>query len=175
MNLVLQDESPIYQKARRLAPPEKEAVCQQIEEWLDEGIIQHSRSDFAIPIVLVKKKDGSNRLCVDYRKLNTRIVKDRYPLPVMEEILEKLYKAKVFTTLDLRNGFFHVDVAEGSRKYTSFVTPDGQYEFLKVPFGLCNSPAVFQRFVNTVFRDLIRQDYLLLYLDDVIIAAENEE
>lgn len=174
MKICLTDENPIYQKARRLAPKEREAVNKQIEEWLEQKIIRHSKSDFTSPIVIVKKKDGSDRLCVDYRKVNQKIVKDRYPLPVMDEVLEKLYDAKIFTTLDLKNGFFHVDIEESSRKYTSFITPDGQYEFLKAPFGLCNSPAVFQRYINTVFQDLIRQGYVIVYMDDAIIPGSDE-
>lgn len=97
----------------------------------------------ASPIVLVKKKNGSTRLCVDYRLINKKIFKDPYPLPLIEDQLDELQGAEIFSTLDLRNEFFHVTLEESSRKYTAFVTPDGQYEFLKVPFGLCNSPSVF--------------------------------
>lgn len=96
-------------------------------------------------------------------------------MPLIEDVLENFYDARIFTTLDLRNGFFHVDVGSKSSKYTAFVTPDGQYEFLKVPFGLCNSPAVFQRFVNTVLRELILQKVLVVYMDDIIITAKDEE
>lgn len=132
-----------------------------------------SFSNYASPVVLVKKKTGSYRLCVDYRRLNKKIVKDKYPLPIMEELLEQLGDATIFSVLDLKNGFFHVDVSAESRKYTAFVTPDGHYEFKKVPCGLRNSPAVFQRYVNTVFQELIRSGVVLIYMDDVIIPAEN--
>jgi len=112
-------------------------------------------SEYASPIVLVKKKSGNTRICVDYRKLNQKIVKNRYPLPLIEDQLDQLQGAKIFSVLDLENGFFHVEVAEESRKYTSFIVPNGQYEFMRMPFGLCNSPAIFQKFINAVFKELI--------------------
>jgi len=124
--------------------------------------------------VLVKKKDGSHRLCIDYRQLNKKIIKDRYPLPLIEDQLDRLQDATVFSTLDLKNGFFHVRMDELSAKYTSFIVPDGQYEFLRVPFGLCNSPSVFQRFVNAVFRDLVREGIVLIYMDDLIVLSNDE-
>ncbi|GFW54318.1 transposon Tf2-11 polyprotein [Trichonephila clavipes] len=96
-----------------------------------------------------KKKDGSSRMCIDYRKLNQKLVKDKFPLPIIEDVLDTLQEAKVYSTLDLRNDFFHVDVDEDCRKYTSFIVPDGQFEFNKVPFGLSTSPGVFQRYVSS--------------------------
>lgn len=173
--LTLTDAVPVHQPARRLAPLERVVVNTQVDEWLRDGIVRDSRSDYASPVVLVKKKDGTRRLCVDYRALNKKIIKDRYPLPIIDELLEKFCGAKVFSTLDLRNGFFHVDVDPTSIKYTSFVTPDGQYEFLKAPFGLCNSPAVFQRYINTVFHELIRENTVVVYMDDLIVAAQSEK
>ncbi|GFX72161.1 retrovirus-related Pol polyprotein from transposon 412 [Trichonephila clavipes] len=98
---------------------------------------------------MVKKKDGSSRMCIDYRKLNQKLVKDKFTLPIIEDVLDTLQEAKVYSTLDLRNGFFHVDVDEDCRKYTSFIVPDGQFEFNKVPFGLSTSPGVFQRYVSS--------------------------
>ncbi|XP_055922790.1 uncharacterized protein LOC129953572 [Eupeodes corollae] len=175
MNIVLTDDIPVFRKARRLAIPERDAVNKQVKEWLDEGVVVPSRSEYASPIVLVKKKDGKYRLCIDYRELNKKMIKDRFPMTVMEEVFEPLHDANVFITLDLKDGFFHVDVEKSSRRYTAFVTPDGQYEFLKVPFGLCNSPAAFQRFINQIFRDLVLQKYLLVYVDDIIIFAKSED
>ncbi|XP_076660361.1 uncharacterized protein LOC143363699 [Halictus rubicundus] len=175
MDIVLRDDEPVYQRARRLAPPEKDAVNEQIREWLRDGIVQPSLSDYASPVVLVKRKDGSARLCIDYRKLNAKIVKDRYPLPLVEDQLDALQGAKVFSTLDLKNGFFHAPVGKASRKFTSFVVPDGQYEFLRVPFGLCNSPAVFAKFINAVFGDLLRRRVILAYMDDLIVPSKDVE
>lgn len=174
MTIILKDEEPVYQKARRLSQTERDVVNAQIDEWERQGIVRPSASDFASPVVLVRKKDGTHRLCVDYRMLNKKIIKDRYPLPLIEDQLDRLQNARVFSTLDLKNGFFHVHIDDASIRYTSFVVPDGQYEFLRVPFGLCNSPSVFQRFVNEVFRDLLKQRIVLIYMDDLIVLSENE-
>ncbi|GFU80556.1 retrovirus-related Pol polyprotein from transposon 17.6 [Trichonephila clavipes] len=114
-------------------------------------------------------------MCIDYRKLNQKLVKDKFPLPIIEDVLDTLQEAKVYSTLDLRNGFFHVDVDEDCRKYTSFIVPDGQFEFNKVPFGLSTSPGVFQRYVSSIFRDLTRKGIVISYLDDLVIPAKNEQ
>ncbi|XP_072397163.1 uncharacterized protein [Diabrotica undecimpunctata] len=166
MEIVLKSEEPIYERPRRLSVSEKEEVDSQINEWLNEGIIKPSCSDFASPIVLVKKKDGRTRICCDYRKVNKNIIRDRFPLPLVEDVLDCLQGANIFSTIDLKNGFFHVPVEFSSTKYTSFVTPSGQFEFLKCPFGLCNSPEVFQRFIAHIFRELTAQKYVIYYLDD---------
>ncbi|GFS28843.1 retrovirus-related Pol polyprotein from transposon 297 [Trichonephila inaurata madagascariensis] len=114
-------------------------------------------------------------MCIDYRKLNQKLVKDKFPLPLIEDVLDTLQEAKVYSTLDLRNGFFHVDVDEDCRKYTSFIVPDGQFEFNKVPFGLSTSPGVFQRYVSSIFRDLTRKGIVISYLDDLVIPAKDEK
>ncbi|GFW18106.1 transposon Tf2-9 polyprotein [Trichonephila clavipes] len=132
-------------------------------------------SEYASPIVLVKKKDGTTRLCVDYRRLNRKLVKDRFPLPLIEDVLDRLQGAKVYTTLDLKNGFFHVDVNEDCKHLTSFVVPDGQFEFNKVPFGLSTSPSVFQRYVYSIFRELMRKGIVIIYMDDLVIPAKDEK
>lgn len=175
MQITLVDNIPVHRPPRRLAPQERAAVSDQIDEWIRDGIVRPSRSNYASPVVVVKKKDNSNRLCVDFRELNRKVVKDRYPLPVIEDVLSNFHSSRVFSTLDLKNGFFHVDIHPESITYTSFVTPDGQYEFLKAPFGLCNSPAVFQRYVNTTLNELIREKCVHVYMDDLIIASETEE
>lgn len=175
MSIVLKDEEPVFQRARRLAPTEREKVNEQIGEWLREKIIQPSLSEYASPVVLVKRKDGTMRLCIDYRRLNEKVVRDRYPLPLIEDQLDLLQSAKYYSTLDLKNGFFHVALEEQSRKFTAFIVPDGHYEFLRAPFGLCNSPSVFQRYINAVFKDLIRDKIVLTYIDDLIIPSEDYE
>jgi len=175
LSITLKDETPIYQAPRRLPPREREIVEKQVDDWINERIVEPCSSEYASPVVLVKKKDGSPRLCVDYRKLNKVTVKDKYPLPVIEDQIDRLAEARVFSTIDLRNGFFHVDVEAKSRKYTAFVTHHGQYQFLKVPFGLCNSPPVFQMFINHIFRPLVNDGILLVYLDDLIVIASDVE
>ncbi|GFX96525.1 retrovirus-related Pol polyprotein from transposon 17.6 [Trichonephila clavipes] len=175
MRIILKDEEPVCQPPRRLAFTEKQEVNKHIEEWLNEGIIRPSSSEYASPIVMVKKKDGSSRMCIDYRKLNQKLMKDKFALPLIEDVLDTLQEAKVYSTLDLRNGFFHVDVDEDCRKYTSFIVPDGQFEFNKVPFGLSTSPGVFQRYVSSIFRDLTWKGIVISYLDDLVIPAKNEQ
>ncbi|GFU92478.1 retrovirus-related Pol polyprotein from transposon 412 [Trichonephila clavipes] len=156
MRIILKDEEPVCQPPRRLAFTERQEVNKQIEEWLNEGIIRPSSAEYASPIVM-------------------KLVKDKFPLPIIEDVLDTLQEAKVYSTLDLRNGFFHVDVDEDCRKYTSFIVPDGQFEFNKVPFGLSTSPGVFQRYVSSIFRDLTRKGIVISYLDDLVIPAKNEQ
>lgn len=175
LKIILTNEDPIHQTPRRLSPLELNIVNKQIEEWLDQDVIKASKSEFASPIVLAKKKNGSYRLCVDYRRLNKKIIRERFPLPLIEDLLDKLKEAQLFTSLDLKNGFLHVNVSEESQKYTAFVTPQGQYEFNKMPFGLCTAPSVFQRFVNDIFQDFILDGTVLAYLDDLIIPSKTEE
>lgn len=141
---------------------------------MDRGrIARPSTSEYASPVVLVKKKNGSTRLCVDYRELNKKIVKDRYPLPLIEDQLDRLQGATLFSVLDLKDGFIHVPIDENSCKYTAFIVLDGHFEFLRTPFGLCNSSAVFQRFINAVFRELISNGTVLTYMDDIVVPSHN--
>ncbi|GFT24489.1 retrovirus-related Pol polyprotein from transposon 17.6 [Trichonephila clavipes] len=174
MCIILKDDIPVCQRARRLSCSEKLQVDDQIDDWLQQGIIKESVSDYCSPIVLCKKKDGNLRLCIDSRKINSKTEKDRYPLPLIEEVLDQLQSGNFFSTIDLKNGFFHVEMEENSKKFTSFVTHNGQYEFNKVPFGLCNSPSVFQRFINHVFRDLLKEGIVIIYMDDIIIPSSDE-
>ncbi|XP_015596320.1 uncharacterized protein LOC107268244 [Cephus cinctus] len=174
INIILNDEVPVFQNPRRLSADQRKIVNEIVDEWLQRGIVRHSTSNYASPIVLVAKKNNQWRLCVDYRMLNRKILRDRNPLPLIEDQLDRLQDARVFCTLDMKDGFFHVPIEESSIKYTAFVTPDGQFEFLRVLFGLCNSPAVFQRFVRAVFQRLINDGTVLAYLDDLIIPAKTE-
>ncbi|GFT22413.1 hypothetical protein TNCV_3273851 [Trichonephila clavipes] len=174
MTILLSDDIPVSQRSRRLPFVEQKIVENQIQEWLNANIIKPSCSDYATPIVLCKKKNGEHRLCVDYRNLNRKMIKDKFPLPLIEEVLDKLENSKVYTSLDLKNGFFHVPMDPNSTKYTSFVTHEGQYELLRVPFGLSNTPSVFQRYIYTVFRKLIRDNILIVYMDDLLIPSQNE-
>lgn len=172
MKILLIDDVPVYEPPRRLSFADKAIVEEQVKRWLRDGIIQPSTSQYASPVVLVNKKDGGKRLCCDYRRLNAKIVKDNFPMPLIDDVVERLQGAKVFTTLDLENGFFHVPIEFQSRKYTSFVTHNGQYEFAYVPFGISNSPAVFSRFVFAVFRKLIQDGIIVVYVDDLIIPTK---
>ncbi|XP_017475696.1 PREDICTED: uncharacterized protein LOC108365966 [Rhagoletis zephyria] len=173
MKIVLTDDYPVHEGPRRISYADKQVVEEQIAEWLQEGIIQPSTSEYASPIVLVAKKDGSKRLCCDYRPINSKIMRDNFPMPLLDDVIERLQGAKLFTTLDLANGFFHVPVEAKSRKYTAFVTHNGQYEFRYVPFGISNSPAVFSKYIATVLRDMVEDGTVVAYMDDLIIPAKD--
>lgn len=134
------------------------------------GIIRPSQSSYASPIVLVKKQNGEDRMCVDYRQLNGITVKQPYPMPIIEEQLASLAGNTVFTSLDLMAGYYQIPIAESSRKYTGFVTTDGHYEFNRMPFGLVNAPSVFQNFMNDIANVLGSGD-TIPYLDDIIIPS----
>ncbi|XP_055542572.1 uncharacterized protein LOC129728180 [Wyeomyia smithii] len=175
LRINLTDNEIVCEYPRRLAGLEKEVVKKQIDEWLDEGIIQPSTSEYASPIVVVPKKDGTRRVCVDYRQINKKVVRDKFPTPNVEEQIDQLSEARVYTTLDLRNSYFHVAIEESSRKYTSFVTNDGQYEFLRAPFGLCTSGNAFGRFISAVLKDLVKDGKVIAFVDDVIIPSKNEQ
>ena len=147
----------------------------QVDEWVKSGIVQPYSSKFASTVVVTKIKDGTPRVCIDYRRINQVIVNNKYPIPLIEDQIDTLKCSKIFNTLDLRNGFVHVSVDQESCKFTSFVTHEGQYVFLKAPFRLCNLPSVFQRFINYIFRSLVNQGIVLFYFDDIVILAKDVE
>ncbi|GFX35932.1 retrovirus-related Pol polyprotein from transposon 297 [Trichonephila clavipes] len=174
LDIALTDDEPIFHKPRRLPFAERDIVDAQVDEWVKNGIVEPCSSPYASQVVVVKKKDGKSRVCIDYRRLNRKLIKDNYPLPLIDDILNCLQNAKIFTTLDLKNGFFHVAVNERSRKFTSFVTHNGQYQFRRTPFGLSTCPSTFMRYINAIFRHLISKSIVLPYMDDVVIPAANE-
>lgn len=174
LRIILKDDIPVAQRPRRLAISEQQEVEKQVEGWLRDGIVQVSFSEYASPLVLVRKKDGSVRICIDYRLINKKMVKDEYPLPIIEDHIDKLAEAKVYSTIDLKNAYFHLPVHEDSVKYTAFVTHNGQYEFLRAPFGLAVCPKVFTRFITIIFRELISRNIVMIFIDDLIIPAQNE-
>ena len=166
----LVDETPVRQRYRRLPPSQYDVVMTHIQELLEQGVVKNSCSPYSSPIVVVKKKDGSICLCVDYRQLNAKTRKDAFPLPRIEESLDALSGACLFSTLDLASGYNQVSVAEKDRAKTAFFTPFGLFEFQRMPFGLCNAPGTFQRLMERIFGDQ-RFNSLLLYLDDVVVFS----
>ena len=166
----LVDDIPVRQRYRRLPPSQFSLVKAHIQELLQQGIVRVSCSPYASPIVVVQKKGGDIRLCVDYRQLNAKTRKDAYPLPRIEESLDALTGAKWFSTLDLASGYNQVPVAEKDKEKTAFCTPFGLFEFNRMPFGLCNAPGTFQRLMERIFGDQSFQS-LLLYLDDIVIYS----
>ena len=144
------------------------------EEELQSVRIRPSSSPAGAGFFFVSKKDGSLRLCIDYRGLNGITVKNRYPIPLISSAFSSLQKANFFTKLDLRNAYHLVRIKEGDEWKTAFNTPRGHYEYLVMPFGLTNAPAVFQALVNDVLRDVINQN-IFVYLDDILIFSDTLE
>lgn len=161
----------VSRRPYRLAPVERKKVQEMVKELLDKNVIRESNSPFASPIIMVKKKNGEDRLCVDYRELNANTVRDNYPLPLISEQLDQLADAKYFTCLDMAAGFHQIPISPESIEKTSFITPDGQYEYLTMPFGLTNAPSVYQRAINKALGDL-RGKTALVYMDDVLIPSK---
>ena len=166
----LLDNVPVRQRYRRIPPSEYELVKAHINQLLEAQVVRESSSPYASPIVLVKKKDGSLRMCVDYRLLNSKTRKDAFPLPRIEESLDALSGACWFSTLDLASGYNQVPVAEQDKPKTAFCTPFGLFEWNRMAFGLCNAPSTFQRLMQRMFGDQQYQS-LLLYLDDIIVFS----
>ena len=159
---------PMRQPPRRIPAAQREEVRKLLSEMERKGIIQPSKSPWASPVVLVKKKDGSTRFCVDYRKLNSVTHKDAYPLPRIDDTLQSLSGSRWFSTIDLLSGYWQVGIAVSDKEKTAFITHDGLFEFNVMPFGLCNAPATFQRLMNLSLSGMLWSE-CLVYLDDIII------
>lgn len=170
----LTDDVPVTQPYRRIPPTQYSEVREHIGKLLKRGVIKESSSAYASPIVLVRKADGSLRLCVDYRKLNSKTRRDAFPLPRIDESFDALRGAKFFSTIDLASGYHQVAMHERDRDKTAFTTPFGLYEYVRMPFGVCNGPATFQRLMQVTMSDLIFQ-ILLVYLDDILVFSETFE
>ena len=156
-----------------MSEKELEVLRGYIDENLKKGFIRESKSKAGYPILFAKKKDGSLRLCVDYRKLNDITVKNRYPLPNIGELRDRLSKAKIFTKLDLRGAYNLIRMKAGDEWKTAFRTRYGHYEYLVMPFGLTNAPATCQALINNVLRAHLDRT-VIAYLDDILIYSENE-
>ncbi|UYV62531.1 hypothetical protein LAZ67_2000954, partial [Cordylochernes scorpioides] len=165
-----EDAKPIKHKPYRVSVKERDIIKEQIDEMLTEGIIRPSSSPWSFPVILVKKRDGKYRFCVDYRKLNNVTVKDVYPIPRIDEVMDTLQGSRYFSAIDLRSGYWQVEVEERDKEKTAFTTAHGLYEFNVMPFGLCNAPATFERNMENMLGNL-RWQICLCYLDDVIIYS----
>ncbi|UYV81558.1 K02A2.6-like, partial [Cordylochernes scorpioides] len=166
------DAKPSKKMPYRVSPSERKVIQEEVDRMMEMGVVQPSESPWASPVVLVRKKDGSVRFCVDYRGLNKMTKKDVYPLPRVDDALDCLKGANIYSTIDLKAGYWQIGIDEADREKTAFITPDGLFEFKVMPFGLCNAPATFERMMDNLLKGL-RWTICLCYLDDVVIFADN--
>jgi len=171
---LLPDSAPVFSRPYRIAEVDKKELETQLEDLLDKGFIRRSRSPFASPVLFVPKKDGKLRLCVDYRRLNQITVRDRYPLPLIDDLFNRLRNAKYFSSCDAVSGYYQVRIHPPDIPKTAFTTPFGSFEFLVLPFGLCGAPSTFMRLMDSIFPASFRK-FLVWYLDDLLIFSETEE
>jgi hypothetical protein len=165
----------VERRPYRLSPVEREKVRDIVNELLEHNIIRESKSPFSSPIILVKKKNGQDRLCVDYRELNRNTLRDHYPLPIISDQIDQLAGGVYFSTFDMAAGFHQIPISEDSIEKTAFVTPDGMYEYLSMPFGLSNACSVYQRCINRALADLLNspQQVCQVYVDDVLSKCKD--
>ncbi|KAI3522051.1 hypothetical protein L1887_11529 [Cichorium endivia] len=166
--------APIAKAPYRLAPPEMLELSIQLRELLDKGFIGPSCSPWGAPILFVKKKDGSNRMCIDYRELNKLTVKNQYPLPRIDDLFDQLQGALWFLKIDLRPGYHQMQVREEDVQKTAFRTRYGHFEFVVMPFGLTNAPAAFMDLMNRVCRPMLDRS-VIVFIDDILVFSWSKE
>ena len=171
--IVTGDSPPIRQPVRRVPFALREKVAGLVNDMLSGGIIRESDSPWASPVVLVKKKSGDLRFCVDYRRLNAVTRKDVFPIPRIDDLLDQLNGKRVFSTLDAKSGYWQIQVDSKSKAKTAFIPPGGLFEFNVIPFGLCNAPATFQRLMQRMLAGL--ESFCSVYIDDIIVFSGTEE
>ena len=164
---------PSSKPSFRLTALELQECKAQLQDFTEKGILRPGSSPWGAPVLFVRKKDGGLRMCIDYRALNKVTVKNRYPLPRIDDLLDRLSKARYFSSIDLASGYHQIRVREEDIPKTAFNTRYGQFEFLVMPFGLCNAPATFQSLMNRVLQGYV-DDFVLVYLDDILIYSETE-
>ncbi|KAK1415010.1 hypothetical protein QVD17_30779 [Tagetes erecta] len=165
--------APIARAPYRLAPAELQELSKQLQELLDKDFIRPSSSPWGAPILFVKKKDGTFRMCIDYRELNKVTVKNRYPLPRIDDLFDQLQGSGVYSKIDLRSGYHQLRVRDEDITKTAFRTRYGHYEFAVMPFGLSNAPAVFMDLMNRVCKPYLDK-FIIVFIDDILIYSKNE-
>jgi hypothetical protein len=170
----LQDENIRFRPMPRYSPREKDCIKTEITKLLQQGLIQPSNSPFGSPVLFVKKKDGSLRMVIDYRAVNAKTFRNHWPLPRIDDLLDKLQGASHFSALDLTSGYYQLPMQASDIPKTAFVTPEGMFEFKVLSQGLCNSPAVFAQTMSQIFKPYLNK-FVLIYLDDILVFSKSEE
>ena len=166
--------SPVSITPYRMAPAELAELRTQLDDLLDKGFIRPSTSPWGAPVLFVKKHDGTLRLCVDYRQLNKVTIKNKYPLPRIEDLFDQLGGCYYFSKIDLRSGYHQLRIREADISKTAFRTRYGHFEFLVMPFGLTNAPAAFMDLMNRVFRSHLDR-FVVVFIDDILIYSRTQE
>ena len=165
---------PVSVAPYRMSPLELKELKSQLEDLIQKHFIRPSVSPWGAPVLLVKKKDGSMRLCIDYRQLNKVTIKNKYPLPRIDDLLDQLKGACVFSKIDLRSGYHQIRIKSSDVSKTAFRTRYGHYEFLVMPFGVSNAPAVFMDYMNRIFQPYLDQ-FVIIFIDDILIYSKNPQ
>ncbi|PNX87148.1 retrotransposon-related protein, partial [Trifolium pratense] len=171
---VMPGTRPIHIAPYRMAPSEMSELKSQLEDLLSKKFIRPSVSPWGAPVLLVKKKDGKSRLCVDYRQLNKVTIKNRYPLPRIDDLMDQLRGAVVFSKIDLKSGYHQIRVKEEDIPKTAFRTRYGHYEYLVMPFGVTNAPAIFMDYMNRIFHPFLDK-FVVVFIDDILIYSKSRE
>ena len=165
---------PMYIPSYRVAHSQKKVIDEEVKKMEEQGVVEPSSSPWSFPLIVVPKKDKSNRLVIDFRSLNTVTQPDRYPMPSMRDLIASIGSKRIYTTIDLQSGFLQIPLAEESKPLTAFSTSHGRYQFKRMPFGLKSSPVTFVRLMDMILGDLMDKG-VLVYIDDLIICADTVE
>ncbi|KAK8934166.1 hypothetical protein KSP39_PZI014581 [Platanthera zijinensis] len=165
---------PVSRSPYRLAPKEMAELKVQLQELLEQGYVRPSSSPWSAPVLFVKKKDGSLRLCIDYRELNKLTEKNKYPIPRIDDLFDQLVGSTVYSKLDLKSGYYQLKIKESDIPKTAFSTRYGHYEFTVMPFGLTNAPSVFMDLMNRTFREYLDQ-FVIVFIDDILVYSQSED
>ncbi|GKF08670.1 putative reverse transcriptase domain-containing protein [Tanacetum coccineum] len=166
--------APVAQAPYRLAPSEMQELSDQLQELADRGFIRPSTLPWRVPVLFVKKKNGSFRMCIDYRELNKLTVKNRYPLPMIDDLFDQLHGSSAYSKINLRSGYHQLRVRDEDIPKTTFRTRYGHYEFQVMPFGLTNAPVVFMDLINRVCKPCLDK-FVIVFIDDILIYSCNKE
>ena len=165
---------PVSKAPYRMAPVEMKELAKQLQELLDKGVIRPSVSPWGAPVLFVKKKDGSMRLCIDYRELNKLTIKNKYPLPRIDDLFDQLKGACCFSKIDLRSGYHQLKIKPEDIPKTAFRTRYGHYEFLVMSFGLTNAPIAFMDLMNRVYKEYLDK-FVIVFIDDILIYSKTKD